>query len=405
MTRQIVVILLTILLVSAGMSTRALAEQKVYTLEEVLDMAERWNPSVAIIEARLKAAKARIVAASAFPNPEVSLESADYPDDYRYSLTIEQPFEWYKKRAYRKASSREALGVVEYEKEALMRELKWQIKRAFYRILFVKEEVSLLIESKTVMEEFLSTVRKRVNAGEDTLFSLLRAQVETMRIEKELKTSTQMLHIARTVLNALLGNRLPNGFELKGDFHIKRKSYEKDELVEKVLATHPLIKREEKRMKQARLTLLKEKAAVVPDVRLGAGMEREEGVDATTLGVSLSVPIWYRNRGAIEEAQAEVVMSEAELRKTRIELTRETAESYRKYRMALDRVELFEKGLLKEAQEALRIAEKSYRFGETDLLNYLDTQRVQREVLLEYNRALFELALAMAEIEKLLGEI
>ncbi len=404
MIRQIVAMIVAILLLGTYFA-RAEDTRGVYTLEELIGMAERWNPSVAIIEARLEAAKARIISASAYPNPEITLESADYPDDYRYALTIEQPFEWYKKRAYRKASSREALGVMEQEKEALMRELKWQIKKAFYRILFVKKEVSLLNESKSVMEEFLDTVRKRVNAGEDTFFSLLRAQVETMRIEKELKTSTQMLYIARTVLSALLGNMLPDGFELKGDFHIKRKSYEKDELISRVIATHPLIKREERRMKQARLVLLKEKASVVPDVRLGAGMEREEGVDATTLGVSLSLPLWYRNRGGIEEAQAELIMSEAELKKTRIELTREVAESYRKYRMALDRVELFERGLLKEAEEALRIAEKSYRYGETDLLNYLDTQRIQREVLLEFNRAIFELTLAVTEIEKLLGEI
>ncbi len=403
--RTHIAVFVVAILVLTTQYARAMDTRGAYSLEELLGMAERWNPSVAIIEARLRGAEAQIIEARAYPNPEVSLEAADYPDDYRYSLLIEQPFEWYKKRAYRKASAREALGVVEYERDALMRELRWQIKKAFYRILFVKKEVSLLNESKSVMEEFLDTVRKRVNAGEDTLFSLLRAQVETMRIEKELKTSTQMLHIARTVLNALLGNRLPEEFELKGSLKVKREDYTKDELVRMVLTTHPLVKREEKRINRARLTLLEEKASVVPDVRLGAGMEREEGLDAATFGVSLSLPIWYRNRGAIEEARAELIMNEAELRKTRIELTREVAESYRKYRMALDRVELFERGLLKEADEALRIAEKSYRYGETDLLNYLDTQRIQREVLLEFNRALFELTLAVTEIEKLLGEI
>lgn len=84
-------------------------------------------------------------------------------------------------------------------------------------------------------------------------------------------------------------------------------------------------------------------------------------------------------------------------------MARRIIEEYQNYRIALDQLKVFEEGLLKEADEARRIAQFSYQQGESDLLNLLDAQRVERTTLIEYHEAQFELQVALARLEQATG--
>jgi outer membrane protein TolC len=55
------------------------------------------------------------------------------------------------------------------------------------------------------------------------------------------------------------------------------------------------------------------------------------------------------------------------------------------------------------AAEALRIARLLFEEGETSLLDLLDAQRTAREARREEIRARFELAVALSELQRLLG--
>ena len=54
---------------------------------------------------------------------------------------------------------------------------------------------------------------------------------------------------------------------------------------------------------------------------------------------------------------------------------------------ASEQIEVFKKGLLKQAQEVLRIATFSFQRGEASLLDVLDAQRVARQIQLDYLQA------------------
>jgi cobalt-zinc-cadmium efflux system outer membrane protein len=62
---------------------------------------------------------------------------------------------------------------------------------------------------------------------------------------------------------------------------------------------------------------------------------------------------------------------------------------------------MFEGGIIKEAENALQIAQAAYRFGERPLIEVLDTQRVLRGILMESLQARFDLQAAAAEIDRL----
>jgi cobalt-zinc-cadmium efflux system outer membrane protein len=80
-------------------------------------------------------------------------------------------------------------------------------------------------------------------------------------------------------------------------------------------------------------------------------------------------------------------------------LTQHTQEA----RTAKEQIDVFEQGLLKQAEETLRIAKFSFQQGAASLLEVLDAQRVYRQTLLEYAQTRTELSIALARLERASG--
>ena len=72
-------------------------------------------------------------------------------------------------------------------------------------------------------------------------------------------------------------------------------------------------------------------------------------------------------------------------------------------KIAKRKVEMFETGIISQAESALRVAQAAYRFGERGLLDVLDAQRVLRSVRADLLQARFEFQSAVAEILRLRG--
>ena len=64
---------------------------------------------------------------------------------------------------------------------------------------------------------------------------------------------------------------------------------------------------------------------------------------------------------------------------------------------------LYEQGLLREAEEALRAAEVAYQLGERGILEVLDAQRLLRTVRLNFLNAQFDRQAALVDLDELRG--
>ena len=62
---------------------------------------------------------------------------------------------------------------------------------------------------------------------------------------------------------------------------------------------------------------------------------------------------------------------------------------------------MYEGGIIREAESALRVAEAAFRLGERGFIEVLDTQRILRSARAELLQAYFEVQSAAAEIDRL----
>ena len=393
---------------STGIS---LAEEKKYGLQEVIEIALEKNPSASIFSANIEAAKGNASSASAYPNPEVGFEvgrgrSLDGSDSGgEYSISIGQPLEWPKKRAFRRKAAKAALEATVHDTGAFNLELLFEVKQAFYQFILNKKEEEIAGKNLETVNDLLRISDLRVRAGETPEFELVKARVETLKAEKELARAKIRVDIARVGLNSLLGNALPEGFDVEGEFPSPEKRYDRGEIATAALERHPLILRQSKEVEAKMYALEMERQSVIPDVTVKGFYGREIDKESYAVGFSAPIPFWYQKKGEIATASAEKAKAEAELSKVRIELSLAVEQAFKNYRIALDQIDVFDKGLLKQAEEALRIAELTYRQGESGILDYLDAQRIHRQTLLEYNQARYELSVYLAEIERVTGKI
>ena len=94
---------------------------------------------------------------------------------------------------------------------------------------------------------------------------------------------------------------------------------------------------------------------------------------------------------------------EAELLRARNELARSVNQHYQDARTTAELIDVFDKGLLKQASEALRLAQFSFQQGASSLLEVFDAQRVQRQILLDYAQARHDLSVSLARLEQAVG--
>lgn len=388
------------------------AEQqgKRYTLEEVLALGEEKNPSMEVFRANLASARGALSAASSYPNPELEAElgkgkalapGATYERQYGFGMS--QSLEWPGKRLNRREAAETQIVVAQQEFYDFQLEIAAQIKESFFNAMLSKRLFEIAIKNIETAQALVNSTQRRVSSGEAPALELIKARVELLRVTKDLKSAQSRVTITRSALSALLGGALRADDEIAGDFSGGRRAYALASLIEEAMARHPQIVRQMKALEAAGYTLSQEKQARFPDLTVKGTVSEEIDKRSYSVGLSIPLPFFYQRQGEIAIAQAGTKKAEADLERTRVELTKLIVQEFQNYRNALDQLNVFEEGLLKEADEALRIAQFSYEEGESDLLDPLDAVRVQRTILVEYDEAQFELQAALARLERVTG--
>jgi cobalt-zinc-cadmium efflux system outer membrane protein len=133
------------------------------------------------------------------------------------------------------------------------------------------------------------------------------------------------------------------------------------------------------------------------------GQQRDPEFYYNIASLNLQIPLFDRRRGPIAAAVSESEQVRETLEYRRFEISQLLESSWQRMQIAERKVEMFETGIINQAESALRVAQTAYRFGERGLLDVLDAQRVLRSVRADLLQARFEFQSAVAEIHQLRG--
>lgn len=382
-----------------------------YSLDDIVALAVEHSPAMAGAEGFVKQSHGQQIAAGAYPNPSVSGTAGrgsirDPSTNTRITertVTIEQPLEWTGKRQARQdAANAGAAGASAALVEARLG-LIADVRVAFYQLLFAQRDAEMTAQNVAMVEEVLRTVKARVAAGEATSFDTMKANVEMQKAQKDVARAQNTLVVARMRLNTLTAGSLGKQFAIQGGFQPARQGLDPDRLTVKALEQHPTLQRLGKLAEQAGHTVQYERASRIPNINVQGSYHREAGDESMTAGLSVPLPLWYRRQGEIETALGTQYRADADRRRAQQELEQAITQHAQEVRTAQDQLQVFETGLLKQAEQTLTIARTSFRQGAASLLDVLDAQRVYRQTLLEYAQVRADLSIALVRLERAVG--
>ena len=108
----------------------------------------------------------------------------------------------------------------------------------------------------------------------------------------------------------------------------------------------------------------------MPNVTVQAGAQHDNTTDDNVANVQVSVPlpIFNRNQGAIAQACGELAAAQAALERRELALEQRLAEAMRDYATARERALKYADNVLPVARETLEIMNSGYKDGELDYL-------------------------------------
>jgi len=381
-----------------------------FDLKELIQIGLANNFLISAQLRAIEAKKASYASSKRLINPEIELvagKAKAYNGIEKRNtrgLRITQPIENPFKRHYRIQARKNDLEAAEYLYQYNRLEIVFFIKIQFYQLLMLEENKDIAQKNLKSIQDIYKLIQKRAELGEVKELEAIKLYVETLKARKELSRLKTEIHLAKDNLNKFLGNALPSDFSVNGQLEYLQISLQEETLLQKTLSIHPLLKQKERILEQTKSNLNFIKWQRLPDFKLSGFSQKELDGKNQGIGISFDIPLWNFKSTEIAEAENLSLKQDDELSALQIEVVTQVKAKLSQFKLSQQTIGLFRTGLLKQAEESLKISEVSYKEGEISLIDWLDSQRTYYSIREDFQEALYNLNVDKAALEKAIGE-
>jgi outer membrane protein TolC len=319
--------------------------------------------------------------------------------------------------ALRSAKLIQKASVLDYQAEVA--NLVLEVQRTYYAVLLAREQVSVQTASVELLTRELADTTRRFEAGVVPRFNVLRAEVELANARPRLSQALNALRISGSTLATLLALDMldDNGddvaLHLADSLNGERQSFALRDAIGTALKLRP-----ELRALALRRQLLSEdvksaRAGYKPSLQAFGGYESRNSMFSPDLdrevhgwmaGVQLRWDLFdgRLTEGRVRQARAQMEAADIRVEDARRNIDLEVRASHSTFMEAGEVLDSQEKAL-EQAAEALRLAQARSEAGTGTQLDVLSAQTALTEARSTRVRALHDLAVAKARLERAMG--
>ena len=380
------------------------------TLAGALRLALEANPGLRALGLEIRKAQGRTRQAGVRPNPEASLDLENFGgtlpgfSSSEATLSVGQILELGGKRPARIGAALAEERVISSDVAVGRLALVAEVTVRYLDALTSDRVLALSNEEVRAAEEASTTAAQRVRAGAAHPVERRRADVELANARLERTTLEVETALARTRLSLMWGDPEPRFQRLLGTLDSLPTAPSLDSLASRAEATPTLARwRAVRDARQKRLKL--ERSRRIPDLTAQAGLRSlAQSNDRALVGaLSLPLPLFDRNRGAIDEATAALEQAPNEEAQARLEVRRALAEGHATLGRARDKLESLRREVLPESERAFEEIRLGFERGRFTYLDLVEARRTWIRARREELQTLLVGHLAVAELERLLG--
>ncbi|WP_374582351.1 TolC family protein [Pseudoduganella sp.] len=375
------------------------------SLADALLKARQGNPELKALELEAGAVDAAGRQAALLPNP-----SLEYVREGRASeggastVQLAIPLELGGKRAARMEAARIGSRAAALELAAGRARIEADVAAAFHAAYLAQEHVALAAQVSESGRRSSDAAARRVQAGKVSPVEEARARVAEANWRIEGVAAQKELEEARSQLASLLGSEVREIGPLAAPGAPEASALQ----LEALLDAAPAIGRAAVEVEAGNAALKLERAQRVPDVSLIVGTKREgperERVRQNIVGISMPLPLFNRNQGAILAAERRADKARAELEATRLRVRAEVQQAHARMQAALQQERLVREDVLPGARYAAEAALKGFEAGKFNYVEVLDAQRTLVQAQAQHLRVLSDFYRAKADLSRLVGK-
>ena len=393
------------------------------TLRQALALALMHNPELAASTWDVRSGEARIIQAALFPNPEIDVEVENFGgsrevensdgttdslkrfDEYEATVLLSQLIEIGGKRSKRKQVATSEHDLLGWDFEAKRLDTITEVANTFIDLLGLQERMVLTDNLVDLSQDVFNTVSERVKAGKVSPVEETRAKVALSTIQIEQERVLRELEATRKRLAATWGSNTPGFKRAAGDLEEITALPPYQSLLSRI-SQNPDIARWDAEIEQREAALSLEKAHRLPDVTIAGGVRYLDESDdqVYVMGMSLPLPFFNRNQGAIGEASNDLKKAQEERTAAEVNAIATLDEVYQTLLSSYNEVTILRDTILPGAESAFNASNEGYLEGKFSYLDVLDVQRSLFDAEDTYINSLVAYHKALTAIERLIGE-
>jgi outer membrane protein, heavy metal efflux system len=365
-------------------------------LRTAIELAVSQNPDLVAMEARIEAARHRVLSAGVLPDPELEVGIKDFPvanpslsrDDFTMeTVAARQSFPGLGKRATRRASAQAAADNMAAMHAVHAVSVAAEVADSFFLLAELDRRSEILERSRERLKAAAASATERYKVGKGAQADVLRANLETTALEDRLLSLKADRRTTAARFNAL--QNLPAATPVppisvvdpsplgRGTAEIAR---EAEESSPAVAAARANLRRAEEEAKLARLERR-------PDwMATGYYARREKFEDLAGASVSFNLPFAHPRRleERRAEMEAEVSSARADLESVRNQVRRDVEDAAAQLDRNVEQEKLYRTSILPQAETNFRAAQEAYGVGQIDFLTFeraaLDLDTYESEI-------------------------
>ena len=405
-------------------STQVVAKEAKLPAEELAPLvatAIANNPEVQSSQARWEMFRNKIPQATALEDPMLMLRLDDALVRAPFStggkdpatakvIAISQQLPFKGKRALRGEVAKHEAESYQWAVEERKIELARMVKETYYRIYVKDKELEIVGKNLKLLADFAVIAESRYSVGQGVQQDIYKAKVEKSKLLDVKITLEQQRKSLEATLNYLLFRPDDTPVGKIAEFELPKLSLSAASLQQAAQEKRPQLKALSALIRKGEASRRLAEKEYYPDFNVSFEyMMREKamndpGYDMYSVGLTFNLPVQKETRRArVAEAMSETGVAQHDVRA----LTNSIRSSITDLLAHLDRrqksVDLYRRGLIPQATQALESAVISYRVNKVDFLTVLDG----RMNLFNYEKDLYEskaeYMMKLAELEAIIG--
>ncbi len=351
---------------------------KPMTLSDLQRIAVTNSPLLRQAASDIEAARGAAIQAGAYPNPTIGYQSAGVGPSGgpTYGMFASQTIVTAGKKKIAQEAALAQFRASEFAYRRAETDLQYNVRTNYYGVLVAQESIRANRGLVELTDEMYRVMVDQLRGGQVAPYEPKQLKVFSDQANVALLQARNGRLLAWRQLVAVLGVPHMPPTALDGTVNIQVRQLDFEKALAHVLTKHTDVLTTNETIANARLNLRLAQVMPIPDVTVQAGVATDSTAPGpsrliSTMQVSIPVPVFDLNKGAIRQSQAALLRANEEPHRVQADLTSRFSEAYRRYEENRVMLELYQKSTLPSQVQAFRAAVKRYFSGDPNAVGAL----------------------------------